>query len=492
MGIFALIFLTIALIVGLGLFLVARLIYVHYLKNKIPMEPFKTKFTQSLTFKGMTIVVLILLLLIPSTMIQDLIRERQERSRETVRIINDKWSRSQTLCAPLLIVPYTTVKWDKDNKHYYEENVLYITPKELKISASLTPEERHYGIYKAILYKSDIHFEGDFSELAHLKIDNSELHFDKAQIAIGVTDLRGVTQNPTFKMGDRIFEMTVGRLDLFSVSDQVEAMGSDKYVSRSSHTHSTNVEGKTLIVNLEDIDFGSPQSLRFDCTLNLNGSGSLHFIPIGQHTAVTVQGQWLSPSFAGSFSPESTVDKEQFDAEWNILSFNREIPEMWSGDGADLGSHAFGVNLIETVDQYQQNMRSAKYALMFIALTFIVFFFVEIFTKSPIRFFQYVLVGMALVLFYSLLLSLSEQIGFGWAYVAAGAATIAMITVYFYSLIKQKAATGILAGILLILYAFLYIILQMEDLALLFGSLFLFVILGVIMFVSNQIKPGKQ
>jgi len=133
-------------------------------------------------------------------------------------------------------------------------------------------------------------------------------------------------------------------------------------------------------------------------------------------------------------------------------------------------------------------MRSAKYALMFIVLTFIVFFFAEIFTKKWIQVFQYVLVGIALILFYSLLLSLSEQIGFSWAYLSASAATILMITLYFYSLIKQKLVTFILAGVMLILYTFLYIILQIEDFALLFGSIFLFVILGVIMFVSNKIR----
>jgi inner membrane protein len=121
-------------------------------------------------------------------------------------------------------------------------------------------------------------------------------------------------------------------------------------------------------------------------------------------------------------------------------------------------------------------------------LTFVVFFFVEIFTKKPIQFFQYVLVGIALILFYSLLLSLSEQIGFGWAYLTASAVTIITITAYLYSLIKQKPATYILAGIMFILFAFLYIILQVEDYALLFGSIFLFIILGVIMFVSNKIK----
>jgi len=492
---FVLIFLIVVSAIGVGLFFLARLLYVHYFKNKIDMETPTRKFTQSLTFKGIMIAFLILILLIPGSMIQNLIEERQERSRETVEKINDKWSRSQTLCAPLLLVPYTTTKLDKDQKPYYEEHTLYITPKELKINTSLTPVERHYGIYKAILYKSDIHFEGNFSELGNLKIENSELHFDKAQIAIGVTDLRGVSENPDFKIGNKMLETTVGEVKFFSVSEDVIAEDVTKYGSRKSYVSNENISGKSLIVNLKDVlsTDSLPQSLNFDCTMKLNGSSAINFIPIGQHTAVTVSGQWQSPSFIGSFSPESTVEKGQFNAVWNILSFNREIPKTWSDNNiADLGNNSFGVNLIETVDHYQQNMRSAKYALMFIALTFIVFFFVEIFTKKPIQFFQYVLVGIALILFYSLLLSLSEQIGFGWAYLVASIATISMITIYFYSLIKQKLATFILAGIMLILYAFLYIILQVEDFALLFGSIFLFVILGVIMFVSNKIKFGKQ
>jgi len=488
---FVIIFVIIVLAFGLGLFFVARLIYNHYIKNKIDMENPKVKFTQSLTFKGIIIALLILILLIPSTMIQNLIKERQERSRETVQKINEKWSRSQTLCAPLLIIPYTTTKLDNDKKTYYEEHTLYITPKDLKINAELTPEERYYGIYKAILYKSDIHFEGNFAGLSNLKIDNSQIHFDKAQIAIGITDLRGVTQNPDFKIGNKALETTVGVVKMFSVDENVVVPSANRYGSSDSYSYTENISGKTLIVNLKDIDL--KDSLFFNCTMKLNGSGAINFIPIGQNTAVTVDGQWQSPSFIGSFSPESTIDNKQFKATWNILSFNREIPAMWSDDNiSDLGNNSFGVNLIQTVDHYQQNMRSAKYALMFIALTFIVFFFVEIFTKKSIQFFQYVLVGIALILFYSLLLSLSEQIGFGWAYLTASAATILMTTVYFYSLIKQKLATFILAGIMIILYAFLYIILQVEDFALLFGSIFLFVILGVIMFVSNKIKLGKQ
>ena len=458
------------------------------------METLK-KIKGSLSGKGIAIAILTLVLLIPNSMILSLIEERQERSRETIQKINDKWSRSQTLCAPLLLVPYTipstitTLDTDKKVYRSMEERTLFITPKELKINASLTPEERYYGIYKAILYESDLHFKGNFSGLADLKIESGNLHFDRAQIAIGITDLKGVTQNPSVRIGDKMLETTVGTVKLFSISEAGESSRGYK------RDYYPKISNKTLIVSLERINLADslPQSLDFDFAIKLNGSGSLNFIPIGQHTTVTVDGQWSSPSFIGGFSPKSTIDNKQFNAAWSILSFNREIPETWSNDNFDnLGDNSFGVNLIETVDHYQQNMRSAKYALMFIALTFIVFFFVEIFTKKPIQLFQYVLVGIALILFYSLLLSLSEQIGFGLAYLAASIATISLITVYFHSLIKQKFATLTLAGIMLILYAFLYIILQLEDFALLFGSIFLFVILGVTMFVSNRIKLVKD
>ena len=182
------------------------------------METTKRKFTQSLTFKGITIGILILLLLIPGAMIQDLIRERQERSQETIQKISDKWSLSQTLCAPILIVPYTTTKLDKDQKPFQEEHILYITPKNLKINTTLTPEERHYGIYKAILYKSDIHFEGNFDELTQINIENSELHYDKAQLVIGITDLRGVVENPEILIGNKKLETTMSlKMELISL-----------------------------------------------------------------------------------------------------------------------------------------------------------------------------------------------------------------------------------------------------------------------------------
>ena len=153
---------------------------------------------------------------------------------------------------------------------------------------------------------------------------------------------------------------------------------------------------------------------------------------------------------------------------------------------------SFGVSLVDTVDHYQQNMRSAKYALMFIGLTFIVFFFVEIFTRKRIHPIQYLLVGFALVLFYSLLLSLSEQIGFGYAYLISTLSIIGLILVYAYSVFRNITQTAFLGLVLSGLYIFMFVVLQLEDIALLIGSIGLFFILAIIMYISGKIKWYKQ
>lgn len=269
----------------------------------------------------MTIVVLSLLLLIPGGMIKNLIRERQDRSQDTIEKINDKWSDSQTLCAPIVVIPFTTTKFDKDKKTYVEEHFLNVTPKNLNIEVTLEPEEKHYGIFKSILYKSKIHFEGNFSELKDLKIDNSELHFEKAKFIIGVTDLRGVSKNPICTINNTPLEATVGIFDLLSVSNNNDSDYPERLESLYFST-----QGKTMMIELADLSFSD--SLYFDCKMELNGSNSISFIPVGQSTEVKVEGQWESPSFIGGFSPNSEIENNAFKASWNILSFNREIPKI--------------------------------------------------------------------------------------------------------------------------------------------------------------------
>jgi inner membrane protein len=426
------------------------------------------KFSQSLTFKIIIIAVLTLLLLIPNGMIQHLISERKMRSIETIEKINEKWSLAQTICGPVLTIPITTTHVDKDKKTFTTQEELHLTPEILNIQTRLFPEERYYGIYKTILYKSEINLTGKFTVLDKLKPENSVLHFDKAYVSLGLSDLRGVTNSLEFKSNDKQFQAEVGSSD--------------------------RTLGKKLNVNVGNIIFPETgNSFPFECILNLNGSSKINFIPIGNTSKVEIEGAWKAPGFIGSFTPDYKLTDNGFKASWSVLSFNRNIPESWIGnDIEDFEETSFGVNLVDTVDHYQQNERSAKYSLMFIALTFVVFFFVEVLTKKRIHPVQYLLVGIALILFYSLLLSISEQINFAIAYLIASIATIALIVSYAQSIFRNKTQTGILTLMLCILYIFLYVVLQMEDVALLIGSIGLFIILGIIMFFSRKIKWYKQ
>jgi len=421
------------------------------------------KFSQSVTLKAVIIGVLTLLMLIPGSMIQELIHERQNRSRETIEKINSKWSNAQTINGPVLVIPYKTTTTDEKKTTKTENHTFNLAPEMLIITSKLTPEERHYGIYKSILYKSSLDISGNFKAIDQKQIEG-EPQWGDAYIRLGLSDLRGITKNIDFEINKQHFTAETG--------------GNDDAI------------GQGLIISLKNAAlFQSAKRLDFHCNMDLNGSSNINFIPMGRSTQVLVEGNWKAPGFIGNFTPQYKINETGFTARWNILHFNRNIPESWKdGNIIDTADNSFGVNLVDTVDHYQLNMRSNKYALMFIALTFVVFFFVEVLTRKRIHPIQYLLVGVALILFYSLLLSISEQLNFGISYLIASIATIGLITVYANSIFKNKTQTGILAFLLGILYVFLYVVLQLEDVALLIGSIGLFVILGIIMYLSHKIK----
>ena len=431
------------------------------------------KIGQSITLKATIIGFMTLVMLIPGFMIRDLISERKARSEETIGVINEKWSKSQTVNGPVLVVPFIIEQKDENSKLVSEKHWMYIAPEVLNIKAKLFPEVRHYGIYKTILYKSELKIYGNFGKPDIKKFGNAAIHWDEAYFSVGVSDLRGITNDIEFEVdGNKYKAEAAGRSEIDS-----------------------SVKGLNIFPGNANL-FQSGKSLTFSCNLNLKGSSDMSFITLGKNTKVQMSGAWKSPSFIGNFSPEYKLNEREFTAVWNVLHFNRNIPEMRiDREIIPFKECSFGVNLVDGVDHYQQNMRSAKYALMFIALTFVVFFFVEILTHKRIHPIQYFLVGIALILFYSLLLSLSEQISFGWAYLIASIATIGLITAYAHSIFKNIMQTGILASILGVLYTFLYVVLQLEDIALLIGSIGLFIILGIIMFFSKKIvwyKPRVE
>ena len=230
---------------------------------------------------------------------------------------------------------------------------------------------------------------------------------------------------------------------------------------------------------------------RFQIKLSLNGSESISFIPAGKTTTVKLNSGWADPSFNGSALPDiREISPDGFTAEWQSLHLTRSFPQKWSDRDYDteIPESAFGVDLLIPVDIYQKSMRSVKYALLIIGLTFLVIFFIEMISKQRIHVVQYLLTGAALIIFYSLLLALSEHLNFALAYLISSTGIIALITGYAFSIFPKKKFAIITLIVLVLLYSFLYTILQMSDFALLLGNIGLFVTIGLIMFFSRKIE----
>ena len=413
------------------------------------------------------IVVLTLLLLIPAVMVQNLIRERANRQVEAVEEVSSKHAERQTITGPILTVPYSVKKQVKNADGTYREvkerKYYHVLPEQLSIKGEVTPEKRKRGIFEVVVYGSELSFNGTFENFnwSNFGLNEENLELDKAFVSIGISDLKGVTDQVKIKINDSSIMCNPGLLSTDIISSGLNI----RYPMKET-----------------------PKKLKFNFDLSLNGSENLQFTPIGKVTEVQLNSPWTEPSFNGSFLPkERKISENGFSANWKILHLNRNYPQSWVGSKHRIASSNFGVDLKLPIDVYQKSTRVAKYAILFIVLTYLVFFFVEILNSILIHPIQYILVGIALVLFYVLMLAFSEQIYFDYAYIIAALMTIALVFLYCRSILRSWGLALMTASILTILYGFIFIIIQMQDLALLFGSLGIFLILAVTMYFSRKI-----
>ncbi len=425
-----------------------------------------SKISGSATFRAVVIGILILLMLIPVNMIRGLIQEREWSSVSVAEEISSKWGNRQTLTGPVITVPF---QYDvvQDNKLTKVQEYAHFLPEELNIEVQMMPEIRYRSIYKVVVYQSDIRVKGNFAfpDFEKLNARASFIDWENAFITIGISDLRGIRSELDFHWNDIALEAISG-------------------------TGGSNIAASGVTVKLPLLP-GNPknEACNFDFKLTLNGSHGLFFVPLGKNTHVALASEWSTPSFDGAFLPNiRDIGDKQFTAKWDIFSYNRNFPQMWTGrNTTGFSDSEFGVQLLLPVDHYQKTMRSVKYAIMFIALTFLVFFLVELISHKRIHPMQYLLVSIGLILFYSLLLAISEQIGFDWAYLISALSIVALITAYSYSIFRQGRQTWMMGGFLALLYLFLYTVLQLEDLALLIGSIGLFIALAAVMYISRKV-----
>lgn len=424
----------------------------------------------SITFKMLMVGAMVIVLIVPMVMVWGLIEEREQLQQEAIRDIGSKWGSSQYITGPILAVPYKEIIGSGETQSEIMKTV-YFLPEKLNIDGNVNPETLNRGIYDVTVYNADLDFSGQFTpqDLNELKIKPENVLWNNAYFCIGITDLKGIKET---------IKMTLRGNDIAFKSGIVD--------------QNLNLQGVSAGVT-EEQAAGLKDGGEFDFKININGSMGLNFAPLGKETDVKLSSPWNNPGFDGTFLPDKRdLTKKGFTAEWKILGLNRGYPQQWTGDSFSPSSAGFGVNLLQPVEQYQKISRSAKYAFLFIFLTYVVFFFVEVINKTRIHPIRYFLVGIALVIFYTLLLSISEVIGFELAYLVAALAVVVLITMYSKNFLKKWSLTGFMFIILSSLYGFLYFVIQLQDYSLLAGSIGLFVILAVLMYFSRKINYESE
>jgi len=434
-------------------------------KENSMFEKMSTWLRNSVMLKLITITILMLLLLIPSSMIQDVIQERQNLQQEAITDVSSKWANSQELNGPILTIPLL-YEFEKDDKLVEKTVYQYLLPELLNIEGTLQPQKLRRGIYEVVVYDSEIKVDGTFNlEIDFDENNLKEIQYEKAFLTIGFSDLRGIGNNIDFKWANENLQIESGS----KITDLISS--------------GITVYPKAIKSQLDT-------SIDFNFSVALQGSQDLTFVPVGGTTQVNLQSEWPSPSFKGNFLPKNReLDEAGFNANWNVLELNRNYPQSWSGRSMKekLDASAFGVNLFNEIDDYKKSQRSAKYSVMTIALTFLVFFLVEVINKKRIHPFQYILVGLALCLFYILLVSISEHSNFDLAYAISSFGIVGMISFYALYIIKARKLVMILVLTLIGIYGFVYVTLQLADYSLLIGSIGLLIILGLTMFFTRKI-----
>ena len=403
---------------------------------------------------------IIILLIIPLLMVQSLITDRQNYRQEAVNEISKSWAGMQSIAGPIITIKRKVQKADSKGEKFFVISNDYYLPETLKIDVEVAPEKRYKGIYEVMLYKSKIKMSGtiDFSKLKEKY--NDEI-IDESYISFNVEDLRGIQKDAELILDGKKYKLTPG------LKDKVFRNGfySD------------------LVLSEQNL----PKN--FEIEIELNGMENLEFVPLGKFTEVNMKSSWNNPSFAGAFLPLSReITEEGFTAQWKVNYFNRSYPQEWEEKTYDPFPSAFGVKLLVPIDEYQKTMRTSKYGLMIIILTFLSFFMIELFSKKVIHPIQYLLVGLALIIFYSILLAISEYILFQYSYLISSLLIIVLIALYSRSIYQSKQISTIVTGMLMMFYGFMYVILQLQDYSLLIGTVVLFIILAAIMFFTRKIN----
>ena len=430
------------------------------IKNDTPLWDKGKLFIKSIVIFGIA-----LFLWVPTFFIMGMVKEREGRQKEAILDISSKWAGKQTVTGPLLMLPYREFVSQANGGVTVEKNYAYFMADKLDISSTVSPDKRKRGIYEVAVYKSEVKLNGSFASIPWQKLDipKEQIDFAEAKLVFKIGDaVRGINEDLFVKWKDSSYT--------FTQQATGEAQLEEAFVAPISLTEESAATPAEFIMQF-----------------SMNGSGQLLFATAARENKIQMRSNWPDPAFTGIKLPDTRqVNDSGFTASWKYL--NRSVPQVWKNNFYNLNNTTVGADLLIPVDTYDKTERSVKYALLCIMLTFAAFFLVETIYKRSLHLVQYGLAGLALVLFYTLLLSISEYTGFNLAYAIAGVSTIGMIGWFVGSVLRSSKLALFISMVLTVVYAYIFSIIQLQDYALLMGSIGLFVALGVIMYFARKLE----
>jgi inner membrane protein len=434
---------------------------------------------QSHLARILLLAILAFILLVPINSIKKMVFERKTTEAQAVAEVQQKWGQDQRIIGPLLVIPYQENHVLK-HAHSDEKEIkteikkAVFLPEEFDVDSQLVNETRYRGLFEVPLYQATVTIRGHFAKpnFAAWNIKDDDVLWDKARLVVMVSDARAIQKRAVTSWNEQ---------------DYFFEPGTDEAI--------LNNEGYHVDLTHYTREITKNEKHTFSLKLVLNGSESIYFAPLGKDSLVKINAPWPDPSFQGKWLPtKRKVSEDGFTSQWQIPYLGRNFAQQtkdFSSSLDNINHSLVGVDLISPIDNYRMSERSIKYVLLFLLLTFVAIWLIEVLAKLRVHLMQYLFIGAGLCLFYLLELSLSEHVGFYWAYAIATIAIVSMVALYSYVVLHTGKRAAIIGTILVALYVYLFTLLQEQNYSLLIGSIGLFAMLATVMYVTRKIDWFK-
>ena len=413
-----------------------------------------------------------------SLCIMSIVYERERLSEETQLEVSESWSGSQTFVGPVLCVPVS----ESGKAGIY--TCLYVFPEHMNVDATVKSENLHRGIFDASVYNAAVNIEGTFNLKDMVEstfdVDSQKslwIDWEHGQVIAAIDDAKGLEEGIQITLND----------SSIILDEHFNKYGCKELNSIFGYPYEEVCE----LVNLKGM---LKKEVKFSLKTNLKGSGELNFAPIGKDSKVTMHGNSTDPSFMGMTLPSTReITEDGFTATWKVNNISRKADDqVFYSKDTSMSFDTVGTKFLVRGGQYTQTNRALKYAFLVIFLSLVAVFFGEMSVGSEINALNYLLIGAALVLFYLMLLSLAEWIGFGLAYIASAVLILGMVALYLNAIVHDKKTVTAICLFIGLVDVFIYILLNIADMALLVGTFGLFIVLGIAMFFSLRIKVKRK